>query len=123
MAAEPTVGVVLYPDFESLDVYGPVEAFGCLAGLFRITNQSQHGVKEPVLEVKDELSKRRAIAALRFAQKLDVPLLLAGDFRLRGSRQVGLVMCSADARHRLGRRRRGKVPSVGCFRADIRARG
>jgi transcriptional regulator GlxA family with amidase domain len=36
MTDERTVGVVLYPGFESLDVYGPVEAFGCLPGLFRV---------------------------------------------------------------------------------------
>ncbi len=36
MPEERTVGVVLFPGFESLDVYGPVEAFGCLPGLFRV---------------------------------------------------------------------------------------
>ena len=36
MATERTVGVVLFPGFEVLDVYGPVEAFGSLPGLFRV---------------------------------------------------------------------------------------
>src|SRR5262245_57062727 len=36
MADERTVGVLLYPCFESLDVTGPVEAFGCVSGLFRV---------------------------------------------------------------------------------------
>jgi putative intracellular protease/amidase len=39
MASEPrerVVGALLYPGFELLDVFGPLEAFGNLPGLFRI---------------------------------------------------------------------------------------
>jgi transcriptional regulator GlxA family with amidase domain len=32
-----TLGVVLFPDFESLDVFGPVEMFGNLTGLVNVT--------------------------------------------------------------------------------------
>ncbi len=38
---EHTVGVVLYPGFESLDVFGPVEAFGCIPGLFRVVTVAE----------------------------------------------------------------------------------
>jgi len=34
--AERTLGVVLFPGFELLDVFGPLEAFGNLPGAFRI---------------------------------------------------------------------------------------
>jgi len=34
--AERTVGVVLFPGFELLDVFGPLEAFGNLPGMFRV---------------------------------------------------------------------------------------
>ena len=34
--AERTLGVVLFPGFELLDVFGPLEAFGNLPGMFRI---------------------------------------------------------------------------------------
>src|SRR3989442_11824668 len=34
--AERTLGVVLFPGFELLDVFGPLEAFGGLPGLFRV---------------------------------------------------------------------------------------
>src|SRR5881397_507008 len=34
--AERTLGVVLFPGFELLDVFGPLEAFGGLGGLFRV---------------------------------------------------------------------------------------
>jgi transcriptional regulator GlxA family with amidase domain len=33
---ERTVGVVLFPGFELLDVFGPLEAFGNLPGMFRV---------------------------------------------------------------------------------------
>jgi len=33
---ERTLGVVLFPGFELLDVFGPLEAFGSLPGMFRI---------------------------------------------------------------------------------------
>jgi transcriptional regulator GlxA family with amidase domain len=33
---ERTVGVVLFPGFELLDVFGPLEAFGNLSGMFRV---------------------------------------------------------------------------------------
>lgn len=42
MPDERTVGVLLYPAFESLDVFGPVEAFGCLPGLFRVVMVAEH---------------------------------------------------------------------------------
>jgi transcriptional regulator GlxA family with amidase domain len=41
MAAERTVGIVLYPVFETLDVYGPVEVFGSLPGLFRVVTVAE----------------------------------------------------------------------------------
>ena len=34
--AERTLGVVLFPGFELLDVFGPLEAFGNLPGMFRV---------------------------------------------------------------------------------------
>src|SRR3989475_10102784 len=34
--AERTLGAVLFPGFELLDVFGPLEAFGGLGGLFRV---------------------------------------------------------------------------------------
>lgn len=34
--SERTLGVVLFPNFELLDVFGPLEAFGNLSGLFKI---------------------------------------------------------------------------------------
>src|SRR5207247_11063538 len=94
-----------------LDLYQRAgERFLCeLAGLLRITNQSQHGVEEAVLEVNDELPEGRAVARLRLAQKLNIFLLGTGIFRLRGT-NTSLVMCSADARHGVGRCWRLKVP-------------
>ena len=36
MSMERTLGVILYPGFELLDVFGPLEAFGNLPGLYRV---------------------------------------------------------------------------------------
>jgi putative intracellular protease/amidase len=36
LMTERTVGVVLFPGFELLDVFGPLEAFGNLPGMFRV---------------------------------------------------------------------------------------
>lgn len=41
-AASKTIGILLYPGFESLDVFGPVEMWGELAD-YRISMVSQHG--------------------------------------------------------------------------------
>ncbi|WP_084010155.1 DJ-1/PfpI family protein [Pandoraea oxalativorans] len=40
--AKKTIGIVLYPGFETLDVFGPVEMWGELPG-YRIAMVSQHG--------------------------------------------------------------------------------
>ena len=42
----PTLGAVLYKDFELLDLYGPLEMFGALPGLFEIVTVA--GEKGPV---------------------------------------------------------------------------
>jgi transcriptional regulator GlxA family with amidase domain len=47
MTKERTVGVVLYPGFESLDVYGPVEAFGSVPGLFRVVTVAERAGPVP----------------------------------------------------------------------------
>ncbi|MEM9744924.1 MAG: DJ-1/PfpI family protein [Pseudomonadota bacterium] len=44
MSAAPrkTLGAVLYPDFELLDLYGPLEMFGSLRGQFEIVCVAEH---------------------------------------------------------------------------------
>jgi len=37
-----TLGAVLYPDFELLDLYGPLEMFGCLGPEVRIATVAEH---------------------------------------------------------------------------------
>src|SRR5213083_674285 len=39
--AERTLGVVLFPGFELLDVFGPLEAFGGLGGLFNVVTVAE----------------------------------------------------------------------------------
>ena len=46
MADERTVGLLLFPGFESLDAFGPVEVFGCLPGAFRVVTVAER--PEPV---------------------------------------------------------------------------
>ncbi len=38
--AQKTLGAILYPDFELLDLYGPLEMFGSLEGACRIVTVS-----------------------------------------------------------------------------------
>jgi transcriptional regulator GlxA family with amidase domain len=74
MAEERTVGVVLYPGFESLDVYGPVEAFGCMPGFFRVLMVAEQA--GPVMSAQGP----RTVADHGFADapKLDVLLVPGG---------------------------------------------
>lgn len=74
MAEDRTVGVVLYPEFESLDVYGPVEAFGCLPGLFRVLMVAERA--GPVVSAQGP----RSVADHGFADcpRLDVILVPGG---------------------------------------------
>jgi transcriptional regulator GlxA family with amidase domain len=74
MAEERTVGVVLYPGFESLDVYGPVEAFGCVPGFFRVLMVAERA--GPVLSAQGP----RTLADHGFADapRLDVILVPGG---------------------------------------------
>lgn len=37
------LGTILYPDFEILDVYGPLEMFGSLGDDLRITTVAEQG--------------------------------------------------------------------------------
>ncbi len=40
--APRTLGAVLYPDFELLDLYGPLEMFGCLGPELKIVTVAEH---------------------------------------------------------------------------------
>ena len=39
-----TVATLLFPEFELLDVFGPLEMFGLLPDQFQLTMIAQHGV-------------------------------------------------------------------------------
>ena len=71
---ERTVGVVLFPGFELLDVFGPLEAFGNLPGMFRVVLVAEEA--GPVASAQGP----RAVADHGFADcpKLDVMLVPGG---------------------------------------------
>jgi transcriptional regulator GlxA family with amidase domain len=75
MADEHTVGVVLFPRFETLDAFGPVEVFGCLPGLFRVLTVAEHAGAVPSAQGP------RVVADHGFADcpRLDVLLVPGGD--------------------------------------------
>ena len=78
-----------------------------LAGFLAIAHHSQHRVIESVLVEQDDLSVGSAIAALgRVGAEPHPAARLAPIPRA----QRRLVMCSAHARHRFGRRKERKVP-------------
>jgi transcriptional regulator GlxA family with amidase domain len=69
-----TLGVVLFPGFELLDVYGPLEAFGHLPEAFRIVQVAEHAgpiASAPGVRVV-------ADAAMADAPKLDWLLIPGG---------------------------------------------
>jgi len=72
--AERTLGVVLFPGFELLDVFGPLEAFGNLPGLFRVAMVA--GTAGPVASAQGP----RAVADHGFADcpRLDLILVPGG---------------------------------------------
>jgi transcriptional regulator GlxA family with amidase domain len=71
---ERTVGVVLFPGFELLDVFGPLEAFGNLPGMFRVVLVAEQA--GPVASAQGP----RAVADHGFADcpHLDVVLVPGG---------------------------------------------
>ena len=71
---ERTVGVVLFPGFELLDVFGPLEAFGNLPGMFRVVLVAEHA--GPVASAQGP----RAVADHGFADcpHVDVVLVPGG---------------------------------------------
>jgi transcriptional regulator GlxA family with amidase domain len=71
---ERTVGVVLFPGFELLDVFGPLEAFGNLPGMFRVVLVAEQA--GPVASAQGP----RAVADHGFADcpHLDVILVPGG---------------------------------------------
>jgi transcriptional regulator GlxA family with amidase domain len=72
--AERTLGAVLFPGFELLDVFGPLEAFGNLPGLFRVVTVAEQA--GPVASAQHV----RAVADHGFADcpHLDVMLVPGG---------------------------------------------
>src|ERR1700756_1515508 len=72
--AERILGVVLFPGFELLDVFGPLEAFGNLPGLFRVVMVA--GTAGPVPKAQGP----RAVADHGFADcpRLDLILVPGG---------------------------------------------
>src|SRR3989441_13256212 len=68
--AERTLGVVLFPGFELLDVFGPLEAFGGLVGLFRVLLVAERA--GPVASAQ----RVRAVADHGFADCPHLDLLL-----------------------------------------------
>ena len=72
--AERTLGVVLFPGFELLDVFGPLEAFGNLPGAFRVVLVAEQA--GPVASAQGP----RAVADHGFADcpRLDVILVPGG---------------------------------------------
>ena len=71
---ERTVGVVLFPGFELLDVFGPLEAFGNLPGMFRVVLVAEQA--GPVASAQGP----RAVADHGFGDcpRLDVVLVPGG---------------------------------------------
>jgi len=75
---ERTLGVVLFPEFELLDVFGPLEAFGNLRGLFRVLMVAEAG--GPVASAQGP----RAVADHGFADCPHLDLILVpGGFGTR----------------------------------------
>jgi hypothetical protein len=100
---------------------------GQLAGFLAVADHPQHGVEQPVLVADDELPVRRAVAAAGVANQIQVGrgrdvcshglcprrrrLLGTTAGAARRPREVGLVLCAAQARHGVGRGIAGEVPS------------
>src|SRR5205814_9880462 len=78
-----------------------------VARLFDVADQSQDRIVYTILEAEHDLTKRRPIAELCSSQQISLGLL--GDRHATGWR-LDLVMCTAQARHWIGRRKVDKVP-------------
>src|SRR5438093_10406629 len=85
--AERTLGVVLFPGFVPLDVFGPLEAFGNLAGLFRVVTVAERA--GPVASAQ----RVRAVADHGFADapRLDVMLVPGGIGTREGAENRALL--------------------------------
>jgi transcriptional regulator GlxA family with amidase domain len=85
--AERTLGVVLFPGFELLDVFGPLEAFGNLPGLYRVLLVAERA--GPVAGAQGP----RAVAEHGFADapRLDVLLVPGGIGTREAAEDPGLL--------------------------------
>ena len=57
--AERTLGAVLFPGFELLDVFGPLEAFAGLGGLFNVVTVAERA--GPVASARRMRSRQRTL--------------------------------------------------------------
>ena len=108
MTRKRTIGVVLFEDFELLDVFGPLEMFGMAAEHFEIRLISEHGGvvasrQGPKSVIDDQLSEAPALDVLFVPggtgtrREVDNPVLL--DWLKERSQQAELVasVCTGSA--------------------------